>query len=66
MEFNKANQIFKSHLVELGRPQTTIVAYSKDIQQLLGHLETKGLSNLLEVEFEHLNEFIENLKISCF
>jgi site-specific recombinase XerD len=39
---------------------------AKDIDQLIGHLEARNLENLLVVEFEHLNEFIENLKLNNY
>jgi len=62
MEFKNGHENFIKHLKEIGRPQTTVVAYSKDIEQLISHLESRNVENLLTVEFDHLNEFIESLK----
>jgi len=66
MEFKTAHGKFIDNLKEIGRPNTTVIAYSKDIDQLIGHLEARNLENLLLVEFEHLNEFIENLKLNNY
>jgi integrase/recombinase XerD len=66
MEFRSAHIKFIENLKEIGRPNTTVIAYSKDIDQLINHLEARDLGNLLMVEFTHLNEFIENLKLNNY
>ena len=66
MEFRNAHGKFIDNLKEIGRPNTTVIAYSKDIDQLINHLEVRSIENLLVVEFEHLNEFIENLKLNNY
>lgn len=66
MEFRNAHTKFIENLREIGRPNTTVIAYSKDIDQLINHLEARDLDTLLLVEFTHLNEFIENLKLNNY
>ena len=66
MEFKKGHENFIKHLKEIGRPQTTVVAYSKDIEQLISHLEARSVENLLTVEFDNLNEFIESLRTNNY
>jgi len=53
---------FIDHLKELGRPNTTIIAYSKDIDQLLSHLEERGVLEFAEIQFSQLSDYIEDLK----
>jgi hypothetical protein len=66
MEFKKGHENFIKHLKEIGRPQTTVVAYTKDIEQLISHLEARNVENLLTVEFDNLNEFIDSLRSSNY
>lgn len=66
MEYKKGHENFIKHLREIGRPQTTIVAYSKDIEQLINHLEARNVADLITVEFDNLNEFIDNLKLNNY
>jgi site-specific recombinase XerD len=53
---------FIEHLREIGRPNTTIIAYSKDVDQLLSHLEERGVFEFAEIQFTQLSEYIEDLK----
>lgn len=66
MEFRDAHTRFIGNLKEIGRPNTTVIAYSKDIDQLIGHLEARNVEDLLVVEFTHLSDFIENLKLNNY
>lgn len=66
MKTRNAHENFIKHLNSIGRPQTTVVAYSKDIDQLLSHLELRKVDELISVEFEHLNDYIENLKLNNY
>ncbi|MCA9383729.1 tyrosine-type recombinase/integrase [Candidatus Dojkabacteria bacterium] len=61
---NLVNQ-FTNHLENKGRSQSTIVAYRKDIEQLLEHInELDSTLDLEGVKHEHLNSFVDNLKDS--
>lgn len=61
IELKKAHNNFVDHLKELGRAPATIVAYEKDIEQLVDHLYKLGLSQTNEVETGHLESFMEKL-----
>ena len=66
MKTKIAHENFIKHLNSIGRPQTTVVAYSKDIEQLIGHLDARKIDEIISVEFEHLNEYVENLKLNNY
>lgn len=66
MELRNAHLGFIENLREIGRPNTTVLAYSKDIEQLINHLQARNLEDLTLIEFEHLNDFIENLKLNNY
>ena len=52
---------FKSHLASQGRASATILAYSKDIEQLANFVEKSGKANLSEVTKEDIDAFKESL-----
>lgn len=52
---------FKSHLASQGRASATILAYSKDIEQLANFVEKSGKSNLQEITKEDIDSFKESL-----
>lgn len=52
---------FKSHLASQGRASATILAYSKDIEQLANFVEKSGKTNLKEVTKEDIDSFKESL-----
>jgi site-specific recombinase XerD len=52
---------FKSHLASQGRASATILAYSKDIEQLANFVAKSGKSNLSEVTKEDIDAFKESL-----
>jgi len=62
MEIKNNHKNFIDYLRELGRPNTTVIAYSKDIDQLLSHLEARGILETAQIELNHLAEYIEDLK----
>lgn len=56
-----AHQQFVGHLKGKSRSSATILAYGKDIQQLVEHLEALGRVNPDEVTTEDLKSFMEKL-----
>ena len=44
MNLENARKQFIKHLEDLGRAQSTLIAYGKDIEQLVSFMEKKGIS----------------------
>ncbi len=61
IELNKAHKNFIGHLGDIGRSESTLIAYGKDIEQLLEYLEKLGLNKVHEIELVHLEEFMGKL-----
>ena len=57
----EAHAQFIAHLKERARASTTILAYGKDIEQLVSHLENLGKTNPQDATLEDLQAFMENL-----
>jgi len=57
----QAISAFKSHLASQGRASATILAYSKDIEQLANFVAKSGKNNLSEVTKEDIDAFKESL-----
>ncbi len=53
---------FLKNLKEKDRANATIIAYAKDIEQLIEHVEAAGKFNPQEVEKENLTTFIKKLE----
>jgi site-specific recombinase XerD len=60
--FKERRDAFVKDLEEKGRAESTIVAYSKDIEQLLNFLSEEGVSSLEEVKIEDLEKYKKNLQ----
>ncbi|MBI2334327.1 tyrosine-type recombinase/integrase [Candidatus Daviesbacteria bacterium] len=56
-----AHQQFIDHLKGKSRASATILAYGKDIDQLIKHLQEAGKNNPLEVATEDLQSFMDKL-----
>ncbi|MBI2600402.1 tyrosine-type recombinase/integrase [Candidatus Daviesbacteria bacterium] len=56
-----AHQQFIGHLKGRSRATATIIAYSKDIDQLISDLESSGKQNPQDVSLEDLQTFMEKL-----
>lgn len=52
---------FKTQLETLGRASATILAYTKDIEQLSSYLSKNGKANLIEIAQEDIDSFKEDL-----
>lgn len=56
-----AHKKFIKHLEGLGRAGATLVAYGKDIEQLLEYAAKKGIDSIEGVTLEHLEGFMKKL-----
>lgn len=57
----EAHKKFVDHLEDLGRSSSTLIAYSKDIEQLVDHLEKDGVKLVTNVELTQLQDFMNKL-----
>ncbi len=62
MTLTEAQQLFAQHLTTQGKAHATVIAYSKDIEQLVDFLGKAGKAQPAEVTAEDINEFKELLK----
>lgn len=53
---------FIKYLQKNGRASATILAYAKDLDQLIVFLEAKGVNSINDVTTDHLEEFKQSLK----
>jgi site-specific recombinase XerD len=56
-----AHKNFIDTLRSEGKSEATVIAYSKDIEQLLDHLGNKGIEEVAKIEIAHLEEFMKKL-----
>lgn len=61
IELRIAHKKFIEHLEENGRAGSTLIAYGKDIEQLVDFLERNGLGKVSEIELNHLESFMSKL-----
>ena len=57
----EAHKKFISHLHEKKRSKATVLAYGKDIEQLMDHLKNKGHTHVHHVRKEDIEEFMTKL-----
>lgn len=62
LTIEKAHQEFITHLKSKDRAQATILAYGKDIQQLLTHIKNLGHNKIQTVQKENLEDFLKKLE----
>lgn len=60
--FEKRSQEFVTDLQSKGRSESTIIAYSKDIEQLLNFFSKEGISTLGDVTTENLEKYKQSLQ----
>ncbi|MCA9391891.1 tyrosine-type recombinase/integrase [candidate division WWE3 bacterium] len=61
--FEEAHKRFVEHLSEKDRADSTIIAYKKDIQQLLNHInETEDKSHVHHINTDDIKSFLSNLE----
>lgn len=61
ISLKEAHKTFINNLKEQNKSESTLIAYSKDIEQLIEHLINKGLVLVSEIQDIHLKEFMSNL-----
>lgn len=61
IELKTAHKNFVNHLEDLERSPSTVIAYSKDIEQLVDHLYKSGVNVVDEIETNHLEDFMNTL-----
>ncbi len=61
MELTEAHESFVLYLKEEGKADSTVIAYEKDIEQLVEHLERQGITRVHEVTTEHLEVFMDRM-----
>jgi integrase/recombinase XerD len=57
----EAHNKFISHLNEKKRSKSTVLAYGKDIEQLLSHLKTNGIEHVHHVKKDDIEKFMKKL-----
>ncbi len=62
MTLAEAQQLFTHNLESQGKAHATVIAYSKDIEQLVDFLSQKGKAQPTEVSSDDIDEFKELLK----
>jgi len=60
--FEKRAQVFIEDLKSKGRSEATVIAYSKDIEQLVNFFSKEGVNSLDDVTIEHLEKYKQNLQ----
>ena len=60
--FAQIHSKFLKHLEEQGRSEFTIIAYSKDIEQVLNYLTDRGVKKIADVTSEHLSDYKHQLE----
>ena len=61
IKLDLAHKNFVKNLEEQGRSKSTVIAYTKDIEQLTEHLFKKGINFVEDIETAHLEEFMAKL-----
>jgi len=61
MTLTEAIKRFSENLKQKGRAQATIIAYSKDVQQLALYLSKQGVKNVEDTTTDNLNSFMKKL-----
>ena len=61
VKLDVAHKKFVKYLEDAGRSSATVIAYQKDIEQLIEHLFKKGVNLVTEIETAHLEEFMKKL-----
>lgn len=62
MTLEELHKQFIDHLQSQGRAHATILAYGKDIEQLVDFLKEKQVSDIAQVTTEHIDDFKQSLK----
>jgi len=64
---NQSRDLFITHLQEKNRAEATIIAYAKDIEQLIDYINEKhDLVLVSEVKREHIEDFLKHLSNNSY
>lgn len=61
MTLLEATKSFSENLKQKGRAHATVIAYSKDIEQLTNYLSKQGIKNVEDITTDNLNTFMKKL-----
>lgn len=61
IKLEKAHNDFVDELRDQGKSESTIIAYKKDIEQLVEHMYKEGLEHVHEINVEHLKDFMKKM-----
>ena len=61
LNLEAAHKNFVEKLKNEGKSDATVVAYSKDVEQLLSHLSGMGVNLVSEIKLGHLEDFMKKL-----
>ncbi len=61
LNLETAHKKFIEQLKNEGKSDATLLAYSKDIEQLISHLIDEGVNAVTEIELTHLENFMKKL-----
>lgn len=61
VKLETAHKNFIKHLEEQGKSPSTLIAYGKDIEQLVESLSRKGVTSVDEIKLDQLEEFMKKL-----
>lgn len=61
IKLEQAHSDFVDSLREEGKSEATVIAYKKDIEQLVEHMYKEGLEHVHEINLEHLREFMKKM-----
>ena len=62
LDIAQAKQQFTDHLASKNRARATIVAYGKDIDQMLQFIHNGGMDTISKITKDHLDAFLKKLK----
>lgn len=62
LTLQQAHQQFIKHLEDSGKANATVIAYGKDIEQLIDFVEKRSINEVPGVTVEHIDEFKDLLK----
>lgn len=66
VNFREKAELFRNDLKDKGRSDSTIIAYAKDIEQLLNYFSAKGIDSLEKVTIKDLEAYRQNLQDNSY
>lgn len=66
VNFREKAEFFRNDLKDKGRSDSTIIAYAKDIEQLLNYFSAKGIDSLEKVTIKDLEAYRQNLQDNSY